>query len=66
MADFTITNHGTIYLLRPFTDEAHEWVKEHLPDGVMSFAGAVVVDQHHLGDIVTGIRDDGLTIKMED
>lgn len=64
MTDFTITNHGSLLLLRPTTDEAKEWVEEHLthPE-TQFFGGAVAVEPRYIQPIIDGIEDDGLTVQ---
>lgn len=60
--DFIVSNHGSIFLLRPNTPAAREWCEEHLPDDRQTFGGAVVVEHRYIGDIVDGIRADGLEV----
>jgi hypothetical protein len=60
--DFTVENHGTIFLLRPLTDAANDWVEEYLPDNAQRFSGALVVEHRYIRDIVEGIQRDGLKI----
>jgi len=60
--DFTVENHGSIFLLRPHSDAAREWAKEHLPEDVQTFGHAYVVEHRYIGDIVAGIVNDGLEV----
>lgn len=60
--DFTVENHGSIVLLRPHSDAAREWAKEHLPHDVMTFGHAFVVEPRYLDDLVAGIQNDGLVV----
>lgn len=61
--DFTVENHGTIFLLQPLTPAANSWVDEHLPEDRMTFGGATVVEHRYIHDIVTGIISDGLSVQ---
>jgi predicted thioesterase len=61
--DFTVENHGTIYLLRPLTQAAREWVEANLPDDRQTFGTAVAVEHRYIADIAQGILNDGLTVK---
>jgi hypothetical protein len=42
--DFVVENHGTIFLLRPITDAAKDWIDQHLPEDSQRFGDAVVVE----------------------
>jgi hypothetical protein len=57
--DFTVENHGTIFLLRPNTAAARQWIEDHIPDDAQKFGGAVVVEHRYIADIVQGIVNDG-------
>ena len=64
--DFTLENHGSLFLLRPQTDRAREWMSEHLPvdnPETQFFAGAIVVEPRYIGPIVEGIVGDGLVLR---
>lgn len=61
--DFTATNHGSIILLTPVTDEANTWVNEHLQvEGWQTLGTSIAIEPRYFDDIVEGIRNDGLTI----
>lgn len=58
--DFYVENHFTIFLLRPASLAAEAWIIDNLPEDVPTFGGGVVVEHRYIGDIVEGIRSDGL------
>lgn len=60
--DFTIENHGSLFLLRPESDQAREWVAENVEDA-MRFGHAVVIEPRYVEGIVEGILADGLTVE---
>lgn len=62
MFDFEVQNHGTIYLLRPQTDAANEWVESNIPDDAQRLGG-IAVEHRLIRGIVTGIIADGLTVE---
>lgn len=64
MTDFLLTSHGSLCTLLPVTEPAIEWTEENLsgPE-VQYWCGAVVVEPRYVGDIVAGLRDDGLTVE---
>jgi len=58
-----IEYHGSLYLLRPLTPEAKLWLIDNVgtpSDEVQWFGGAVVVEPRYVGDILEGLRADGL------
>lgn len=61
--DFLVENHGTIFLLQPLTPAANSWVNAHLPEGRLTFAGAVVVEHRFIANIVRGAMADGLVVE---
>jgi hypothetical protein len=63
--DFTVENHGSIFLLQPHTVTAREWIDENLPEDAQYFGSAVAVEHRYILDIVDGIKGDGLTIGRE-
>ncbi len=60
--DFSLANHGSIYLLTPRTPAAAQWAAKHLPDDAMTWGPAVVVEPRYVEEIVLGIGRDGLTV----
>ena len=59
--DFEVENHSSIYLLRPLTAGAHEWVEGNLNE-CNWFGSAIAVEHRYIADIVNGIKSDGLTV----
>jgi hypothetical protein len=59
-SDFTVGNHGSIFLLELHTAEAIERIEEHLPADAYAISDAVIVDHRYMRDIVAGIQADGL------
>jgi len=62
--DFVVENHGSIFLLKPLTPSATSWVEEHIgqANGFQPYFPTVVVEPRYIGDIVEGIRIDGLEV----
>lgn len=61
--DFAVENHFSIFLLRPLSDAAREWIAEHIPADAQFWGSAVVVEPRCIGDIVRGARADGLVLR---
>jgi len=63
--DFLVENHGSIFLLKPLTPSATNWVEEHIgsDNGYQPYYPTVVVEHHYIADIVAGIQNDGLAVQ---
>ena len=60
--DFELSGGGTVYLLRPVSRAAHNWVEDHLPDDATWFGGAVV-EHRYIGPIIGDAICDGLVVQ---
>jgi predicted thioesterase len=61
--DFSIEGEGrfcTVYLLRPLTPAAFEWIEEHIPEDAQRLGSAVAVEHRFVAGVVEGIQNDGL------
>lgn len=63
MADLSIQNEGSIFLLRGVTDAGKQWIEEHIPVDAMTFGGAIVVEHRFIEDIAAGAINDGLEVE---
>jgi len=61
--DFSVENHGSIFLLQPLSPAANSWIEENLPEDRLTFGGAVVVEHRYIADIVRGAQQDGLVTR---
>ena len=61
---FEVENHGSIWLFRPLTDPAMDWVNENLPEDAMWFGDAVAIEHRLIGAIVEGAANDGLRVRV--
>lgn len=60
-----LQRHGvSIYLLQPLTDRGMAWCDAHLPDDVMVFGGAFVIEPRYSEAITDGIVHSGLCISF--
>jgi hypothetical protein len=60
--DFRLEDQGTIAILFPQNDAAEDWVFQNLPSDATRWAGGIVIEHRYVGDIVFGIRNDGLVV----
>ena len=61
-ADVRIIGRGTVYLFLLGTDQAREWVDEHVCDDHQMFGRGLVVEHRYAAALAEGMRDDGLEI----
>lgn len=62
--DFVVDGGGSIFLLRPLTDSAREWVESNIgqDNGFQPYWPTVVIEHRYISDIVAGIQGDGLRV----
>ena len=62
--DFTLAGGGTLYVLSPVSDEARDWLGEHVdsPDS-STWCGGQAIGHRYIEAIVKGILDAGLSIE---
>jgi hypothetical protein len=61
--DFTVDDHGTIFLVTPITTIAREWVEQHLfLEGWQWLGGGFAVEHRFVAGLVEGMVGDGLRV----
>jgi hypothetical protein len=64
--DFKLENHGSLFLLRPLSSVATNWIREHLamdnPE-TQFWGDAIVIEPRYVAPIVDGIVGDGLVLR---
>lgn len=60
--DFICENHGSIFLLRPISPAALQWIDSHLCSDRQVFGNAVAIEARFVWPILLGIQDDGLVV----
>lgn len=63
MPDLTISNQGSIFLLRAVSDAGRDWIAEHIPDDAQRFGGAIAVEHRYISDIAEGAQADGMVVE---
>jgi hypothetical protein len=62
--DITIQGAGAIALIVPETDAGREWCEENIVnEETIRFGGGIACEPRYLGDIVEGLRGDGLNVE---
>ena len=65
MTDYTVTNHGSVWLLRPTHAAAAAHLREHVGEEAQWFAGALAVEPRYVVDLAAQLQDDGFTVTGE-
>ena len=60
--DVEVSGGGTVYLLSGLTEAGRSWMDENLPSDAQKLGEAVAVEHRYVGEIVQGMRDDGLRV----
>jgi hypothetical protein len=63
--DFSIEGEGrlcSVYLLRPLTPAAFDWIEEHIPEDAQRLGNAITVEHRYIDAIAEGIIADGLMV----
>jgi hypothetical protein len=61
--DFVVQNEGSIFLLRPLTYAAKEWIRDNISPDHMTLGDAVVVEHRFILGLIEGIIADGFEVK---
>jgi hypothetical protein len=61
--DFSIENHGSIFLFRMNTPAAKAWVSENVQDDAQFFGDALVVEWRYAKDLAAGMQANGLVLQ---
>ena len=60
MSDFLIADHGSVFLIRPVSEAARQWLDANVvAEPWQWFAGSLAVDHRFARDIVAEITDAG-------
>jgi hypothetical protein len=57
--DATVENHGSIYLVRPHTTDAEQWIEDNVLDDAQWFGSALIVEHRYIEALVAGMRPMG-------
>jgi hypothetical protein len=63
--DFTVSDHGSIFLLSPLTEEAHAWAQEFLPEDTPMWGASYAIEHRYIDPIIEGIEDAVLIVQGE-
>jgi len=64
--DFVILDQGSIVILTPQSQEAHDWLNEHIDtENAQWWSGGVVIEHRYAGDILSAITQENLKIGLD-
>lgn len=63
MTDFTIQNHGSLFLCIPNNDEAREHLEENVGDGALWYGGALAVEPRYARDLADSLTANGWEVE---
>lgn len=62
--DFEVLGGGTVFLVKPLTDAARQWVDANFSlESWQWFGGGFAVEHRYIADIVSGIKEAGLEVR---
>ena len=50
-------------MLEPLSDDAQNWIEEHIPGDAQYFGNSVAIEHRYVIDVIDGIHADGYTIQ---
>ncbi len=63
MTDFTIADHGSVFLIRPVSEAARQWLDENaVAEPWQWLGGALAVDHRFARNIIAELTDAGFKI----
>jgi hypothetical protein len=56
--DFAVSNHGSVILLKPITQDAIKWIERHIgaDNGYQPYYPTVILEPRYLDQVIIGIR----------
>jgi hypothetical protein len=61
--DARIENHGSIFLIRPFSPDAKEWLHTFVDPESHYLGNALAVESRYIAEIVAGMHEAGLDVQ---
>tara|TARA_R100001530_G_scaffold6526_2_gene7604 strand:- start:287 stop:496 length:210 start_codon:yes stop_codon:yes gene_type:complete len=60
--DIQLEDHGSLWLLRPMSEDGTTWLDQNIGDEARMLGAAVVVEPRYVEDITEGMINDGLIV----
>ncbi|HYL15260.1 MAG TPA: hypothetical protein VEV41_19635 [Terriglobales bacterium] len=62
LPDVLIRDEGTIFLFKPLTPRAKQWIAYHVQPDATWFSNVLVVEHQYAWALAVGMQDDGLVL----
>jgi hypothetical protein len=63
-ADVLVSPQGSIALFHILSADAERWVEDHVCGEQSWFGGALVVEHRYVGELASGMVEDGLAVEV--
>jgi hypothetical protein len=63
MADFTVENHGTLFIIQPMNTAAMEHLRANVDEEAQWWAGGLVVEHRYIENLVAALRAAGWEVE---
>jgi hypothetical protein len=60
--DALVSEHGSIYLVRPMSDAANAWIDENVQDDAQWFGHSLAVEHRYILALIEGMQASGLNV----
>jgi hypothetical protein len=61
--DIQVENQGSLFTFEALTDEANEWMEQHIPEDATWFGARLIVEHRYARDLANGMIGDGLCVR---
>lgn len=61
--DALISGHGSIYLVRPLSEAATDWINENVQEDSHWFGHSLAVEHRYILDLIDGMQTAGLNLR---
>ena len=63
--DFTVENHGSVFIVRPNTPAGIDWANENIGagNGFQPYWPAMLFEPRYVDQVISGIKADGLLVR---
>jgi hypothetical protein len=62
--DASFEDHGSVWLVRPLTDEAKRWLADNIGEDAQWFGDALAVEPRFVQGVIEGMQLDGLEVGL--
>ena len=63
LVDVEISGSGTVYLVKPVTERAEQWIQDNVAGETTYLGDALAVEHRYIFDLAEGMAEDGLIVR---